>query len=60
MARTKAKLPGGARLADYLALGYLAMNCPINTVPLSNSLSFIFVVSKIPILLQKFRSQRSK
>lgn len=32
MARTKAKLPGGARLADHLALGYLAMNCPIHRV----------------------------
>jgi hypothetical protein len=32
MARTKAKLPGGARLADYLTLGYLAMNCPIDRV----------------------------
>jgi hypothetical protein len=32
MARTMAKLPGGARLADYLALGYLAMNCPLDRV----------------------------
>jgi hypothetical protein len=32
MARTKAQLPGGARLADYLALGYLAMNCPVDRV----------------------------
>jgi len=32
MARTKAKLPGGARLADYLTLGYLAMNCPVDRV----------------------------
>jgi len=32
MARTIAKLPGGARLADHLALGYLAMNCPLDRV----------------------------
>lgn len=32
MARTKAKLAGGARLADHLALGYLAMNCPIDRI----------------------------
>lgn len=32
MARTKARLPGGARLADYLTLGYLAMNCPVDRV----------------------------
>lgn len=28
MARTKAQLPVGARLADYLTVGYLAMRCP--------------------------------
>jgi hypothetical protein len=32
MARTKATLPGGARLADHLAVGYLAMNCPLERV----------------------------
>jgi Insertion element 4 transposase N-terminal/Transposase DDE domain len=32
MARTKATLPGGARLADYLTVGYLAMNCPLERV----------------------------
>lgn len=32
MARTKAQLAGGARLADHLALGYLAMNCPVDRV----------------------------
>ena len=32
MARTMAKWPGGARLADHLVLGYLAMNCPLNRV----------------------------
>jgi hypothetical protein len=32
MARTKNGLPGGARLADYLAVGYLAMNCPLEKV----------------------------
>lgn len=32
MARTIAKLPGGTRLADHLALGYLAMNCPLDRV----------------------------
>jgi hypothetical protein len=32
MARTKATLPGGARLADHLAVGYLAMNCPLPRV----------------------------
>lgn len=32
MARTKAQLSAGARLADYLAAGYLAMRCPIGKV----------------------------
>lgn len=32
MARTKATMPGGARLADHLAVGYLAMNCPLEKV----------------------------
>jgi len=32
MARTKAQLSAGARLADYLAVGYLAMRCPIGKV----------------------------
>jgi hypothetical protein len=32
MARTKATLAGGARLADLLAVGYLAMNCPLERV----------------------------
>jgi hypothetical protein len=32
MARTKAALPGGSRLADLLAVGYLAMNCPLERV----------------------------
>lgn len=32
MARTKAELPGGARLADFLTVGYLAMNCPLERV----------------------------
>lgn len=32
MARTKATLDAGARLADYLTLGYLAMNCPLEQV----------------------------
>ena len=32
MARTEAKLPGGARLADYLTVGYLALNCPLGQV----------------------------
>jgi len=32
MARTKAQLPVGARLADYLTVGYLAMRCPIGKV----------------------------
>lgn len=32
MARTKAKLSTGARLADYLTVGFLAMNCPVDKV----------------------------
>jgi hypothetical protein len=32
MARTKAVLPGGARLADHLAVGFLALNCPLERV----------------------------
>lgn len=32
MARIKNELPGGARLADYLTVGYLAMNCPLDRV----------------------------
>lgn len=32
MARTKAKLSGDARLADYLTVGYLAVNCPVDRV----------------------------
>jgi hypothetical protein len=32
MARTEATLPGGARLADYLAVGYLALNCSLGEV----------------------------
>jgi len=32
MARSKGELPGGARLADYLTVGYLAMNCPLEKV----------------------------
>lgn len=32
MARTKAQLSSGARLADYLTVGYLAMRCPISKV----------------------------
>ena len=32
MARTKAQLSAGARLADYLTVGYLAMRCPIGKV----------------------------
>jgi hypothetical protein len=31
MARTKAQLPAGARLADYLTVGYLALRCPLVT-----------------------------
>jgi|GEM_PF-4209087 hypothetical protein len=29
MARTKAQLSAGVRLADYLTVGYLAMRCPV-------------------------------
>lgn len=32
MARIKAELPTGARLADYLTVGFLAMNCPLDKV----------------------------
>lgn len=32
MARTKAELSAGARLADYLAVGFLAMQCPVDRV----------------------------
>lgn len=32
MARTRAKLGAGARLADYLTVGYLALNCPLERV----------------------------
>ncbi|WP_409525141.1 IS4 family transposase [Nitrincola sp. MINF-07-Sa-05] len=32
MARTKAELSTGARLADYLTVGFLAMNCPVERV----------------------------
>lgn len=32
MARTKAKLSAGSRLADYLTVGYLALNCPLDKV----------------------------
>ncbi|MHB1494272.1 MAG: IS4 family transposase [Acidithiobacillus sp.] len=32
MARTKAQLSAGARLADYLTVGYLAMRCPVGKV----------------------------
>ena len=32
MARTKAMLGAGARLADYLMLGYLALDCPLEKV----------------------------
>ncbi len=32
MARVKAELSAGARLADYLAVGFLAMNCPLDQV----------------------------
>jgi len=32
MARTKAVLGAGARLADYLMLGYLALDCPLSKV----------------------------
>ena len=32
MARTEAVLVGGARLADYLTVGFLAFNCPLDKV----------------------------
>jgi hypothetical protein len=32
MARTKAELSAGARLADYLTVGFLALNCPLGKV----------------------------
>ena len=32
MARTKAELSAGARLADYLTVGFLALNCPLDQV----------------------------
>lgn len=32
MARNKAELSAGARLADYLTVGFLAMNCPLDKV----------------------------
>jgi hypothetical protein len=32
MARTKAELSAGARLADFLTVGFLAMQCPVDTV----------------------------
>lgn len=32
MARTKARLSSGARLADYLTVGYLALRCPLPKV----------------------------
>jgi len=32
MARTKTNICGGARLADYLSVGFLAMNCPLDKV----------------------------
>jgi hypothetical protein len=32
MARIKAELTAGARLADYLTVGFLAMNCPLDKV----------------------------
>ena len=32
MARTKAELSAGARLADYLTVGFLAMQCPVGKV----------------------------
>lgn len=32
MARVKAELSAGARLADYLTIGFLAMNCPLDKV----------------------------
>lgn len=32
MARTKTSINGGTRLADYLTVGFLAMNCPLDKV----------------------------
>ena len=32
MARTKAELSAGARLSDFLTVGFLAMQCPVDTV----------------------------
>ena len=32
MARVKAVLSVGARLSDYLTVGFLAMNCPLDKV----------------------------
>jgi hypothetical protein len=32
MARTKATLSGTARLADFLTVGYLALQCPVRQV----------------------------
>ncbi|MDR2678042.1 MAG: transposase domain-containing protein [Zoogloeaceae bacterium] len=32
MSRSKGALPSGARLADYLAMGFLAWNCPLDKV----------------------------
>lgn len=32
MTRTKAMLSAGTRLADYLTVGFLAMNCPVDRV----------------------------
>ena len=32
MARSRAELSAGSRLADYLTVGYLAMNCPLDKV----------------------------
>lgn len=32
MARTKAELSAGARLADFLTVGFLAMQCPVDAV----------------------------
>ena len=32
MARTKATLSTGARLADYLTIGFLVMNCPVDKI----------------------------
>ena len=32
MARTKTNISGGARLADFLTVGFLAMNCPLDKV----------------------------